>query len=519
MALKFLEKIGEALLPSLFSGGAAVAAGNEAAKAAKEAAEIQAAAADRALAAFEKNAGLSQDILKESTNAAIQTIEEGRERSRKNLRDSADLSIASLTGAANDSIKTLQERKEANRGNILHAFGLQKDEINSSAIAASGAINAARESAVSSIASGFAKAIGYAEQGRDLVNKLLQDSTKDASEKLQIARAGAIAAQDRGLAAVRSDFQPFVDAGKMALADVQKLISDPNAQKEFITNNPFFDSLASNAEKRLLSNQAASGRVGSGSTQKELHNELLMLGNSLLDNTINRRMGLVKTGMDATGAVANAEIGRANTVSAIEQQTGRSLAELAAQLGVNQANNVTTTNRTLADLATGQAKATADINTNAGTQLASIETARGANVANAVGQGIDRLTNSQTQLDTAIANTQNNLGQNISGVINTTGTNIANLNRAATDATASLQSNLGVNQSNILTNQAANTADTLIGKGDAQAAGAIGQSNAFTGTIADLNKIILPTVFGPGQSQDVTGQPSEEELRRRARTS
>ncbi len=525
------------------AAGGAIVSGVIGAKGSRDAAKTQSDASDRALAVFERNAGLSQDILKESTNTAIGTIESGRERSRTNLRDTADAGISTLTSASNaandtlrgsstdaintlkgsaaDATSTLQARKESNRGNILQAFGLQKDAINGAAIASSGIINAAREKATNAIMSGFGDAANSVKSGRDLVNSILQSSTADANQKLDIARAGAIAAQDRGLQTIRSDYQPYVDAGKIALADVQKLIADPQAQKDFIANNPFFDSLAKNAEDRLLSNQAARGRVGTGSTQKELHNELLMLGNNLLDTTINQRMGLVNTGMSATGSVAGAETNRANTVSGIEQQTGKSLADLAAQLGVNMGNNETGAAKTIAELGVNRGKDLAATETNAATQLANIEQNKGTGISNAVSSGISLLTNSQTGLDRDIANTQNNLGVNtanaqtalgtnvannqtalgneVANIQTQTGTNISNLNTAASDATAKLESNLGVNQANILTGQAANTADTLIGQGDAKAAGIIGQANAVQGTISQLGTIASEALETPAE--------------------
>lgn len=554
-----------ALAGPLIAAAGSILGGLFGSKGSKDAAKVQTDAADRALAVFEKNAGISQDILKESTNTAINTIEAGRERSRTNLRDAADAGIATLTSASTDSRKTLRDsaaeasgtlgraandtiesltrgansaidtlsaRRNTNRDNILQAFGLLKGEINSAAIASSGLINAAREKAVGTIVSGYGEAANSILQGRDLVNKILQDSTASASEKLELAKAGAIAAQDRGLTAIRSDFQPFMDAGKISLDQVQKLISDPAAQKDFIENNPFFDSLADKAESRLLANQAARGRVGSGSTQKELHNELILLGNNLLDSTINQRMGLVNTGMAATGQVAGAETNRANSVSAVEQQTGKSLSELAAQLGVNMGNNETGAARSIADLAVSRGKDIAATETSAGKDLAQIEKDRGTGVADAVGSGIALLTNTQTGLDRDIAQTQSNLGTSVGNVqsglgkaqadiqstlgindannqsalgkdvatIQTkTGADIANLNTAATDATATLQAAEGVNQSNILTGQAAHTADTLIGKGDAQAAGIVGGTNAVTGTISDLATIGVNALETPEQ--------------------
>jgi hypothetical protein len=328
--------------------------------------------------------------------------------------------------------------------------------------------------------SSFGDARSNIMSGRDFAIQTLQGAQADAEAKLNVARAASIAALDQGVANVRGDYQPYLDAGEDAITGLGKLVTDPQQQLDFIQNNPFFEALADESEQRLLQNQAAKGRVGTGSTQAELQQNMLRLGNDLLNTTINQRLAVADRGMAAADAVSAAELNRSNSIAQIEQNIGMSLADLVANTGVNIANTQTNASNRLSDLNTREAENLAANNQNSASQLATIEQNRGTNIANITDAtaraGADLNTNAATQ----IANVKTGLGNNLT-----------NLNTATTSYIGNQQSNLGINQSNILTENAANTADTIIGKADAQAAGTVGQTNALSGTLLNLSNIAL----------------------------
>jgi hypothetical protein len=99
------------------------------------------------------------------------------------------------------------------------------------------------------------------------------------------------------------------------------LVTNPEAQKNFITNNPFFDALAKQSTDTLLNNQAARGKVGSGGTAQALQNSLLLLGNDLLNQNIGQRQTIANMGESAaaqTGtATQNTAAGVGNTLEGI----------------------------------------------------------------------------------------------------------------------------------------------------------------------------------------------------------
>lgn len=466
-------------------------------KGAGDAADAQAKAAQRALDIFERNAGVSVNRLRETTGQAISTIQQGAAQSRADINTGADNARDILIQGGQMGRNDVITARDNATQTLLTSLGLQKEEITNTALAASGLISAARERAAGEITKGFGDAITQIGTSRDISNKILQDSLKTAEEKLDVSRASAIAAQERGVKAVRSDFQPYIDAGKLTVENVSKLVNDPVAQRDFIVSNPFFDALAKRSEDALLKAKASVGKVGTGGTQIELQNEMLAIGNQLLDAAINRSLPLVQGGQNAAAQVAEAERQRANAVAQIEQSVGQSLAQLVQNTAVNRANVEQNAGNRIADLNVNRGTSLADLATQEGRDLAAIESKRGTDITNATSGTGSQIAQTQLNAGTNLADIATGTAARLGDNFNTQGTNLANINTASTDAQARLTSNLGVNESNILTGNAANTAETLIGQGNAQAAGIVGQTNALTGGLLNLGTIALnPTKFG-----------------------
>lgn len=161
-------------------------------------------------------------------------------------------------------------------------------------------------------------------------------AAKKAAKIQAKSAAEAIAFQRESRDLARADLQPFRDAGISQLSGLSSLISDPNAQLDFVQNNPFFNALASDAQSRLFSNQAARGKVGSGGTAQALQNSLLLLGQDLLNNSINQRMNLATMGQNAAAGQGTATIQAGSTISDLFTQQGNALA--AGQVGAANAN-------------------------------------------------------------------------------------------------------------------------------------------------------------------------------------
>ena len=465
-------------------------------KGAGDASDAQSKAAAAALAVFEKNAVASVVRLQDTANTAIKTIQGGAETSRNDIITGNETARSDILAGGNVARGDVISARDKATQTLLDSFGLQKSEITNTALAASGLISAAREKAAAAITAGFSAGIAQIGTSRDIANKILQDSLTSAEEKMDIARAGAIAAQDRGVAAVRSDFQPYLDAGRLTVENISNLVNNPQAQRDFILSNPFFDALAKKSEDALLKAKASVGKVGTGGTQIELQNEMLAIGNQLLDAAINRSLPLIQGGQNAAAQVAAAERARASAVSQIELSVGQSLAQLVQSTGVNRANVEQNAGNAIADLNVGQGRELAGIETRAGENLASIESTRGTQMANATSNNATQMAGVEIDAGNNLANLATSAGTALGNSANAAGSNLANINSASTTAQANLEAGVGVNEANILTGNAANTADTLLGAGNTTAAGIVGQTNALTNGLLNLGTVALnPTQF------------------------
>jgi len=136
---------------------------------------------------------------------------------------------------------------------------------------------------------GFLDSLTGANQGR---------AAKAAAQE-RMAREGiAFRKEQSGIA--RQDFQPYAETGRQTLGGLQDLVNDPNAQLNYVQNNPFFEEMRKQASSTLLQNQAAKGKLGSGQTAEALQNSLLSIGTDLVNQSIAQRQGLANMGFNAS---------------------------------------------------------------------------------------------------------------------------------------------------------------------------------------------------------------------------
>ncbi len=125
------------------------------------------------------------------------------------------------------------------------------------------------------------------------------DASERAARVQQQEIGAAIDKQDQALEVVREKLTPFFEEGKTAITGLGSLVSDPQDQADFISDNPFFELMADRARGDLLSNQAARGKVGSGDTAEALQNSLMLIGSDILRQNIAERQGLGGLGLNA----------------------------------------------------------------------------------------------------------------------------------------------------------------------------------------------------------------------------
>ena len=155
------------------------------------------------------------------------------------------------------------------------------------------------------------------------------NSSNAATDAAQIQAGSvnnAINATQQAQQESRQILQPYVESGTNALQPYSTLVNDPNAQAAYINANPFYKSLADDAEKRLLANQAAKGKVGSGGTAAALQNQLTLLGNQLVQQQVGNLQNQVTLGQNAASGVGSNIINSGNNVSDLLTQSGNALA-------------------------------------------------------------------------------------------------------------------------------------------------------------------------------------------------
>lgn len=171
-------------------------------------------------------------------------------------------------------------------------------------------------------------------------------SSREASKASRKAGRTQAAAADRAVAETRRQFEqtredlaPFREAGTGALPGLTDLVTDPEAQRDFITDNPFFTALAEDAQSRIFQNKAAKGKLGSGETAEALQNSLLLLGSDLLNQNITQRQNLVGTGQSA--AAQTGQFGAQAARSIADLGTSGAAARAAGTVGAANVRNQT----------------------------------------------------------------------------------------------------------------------------------------------------------------------------------
>lgn len=136
-----------------------------------------------------------------------------------------------------------------------------------------------------------------------------------------------IVANNAGQQGQQETLAPFVGVGTDAIRNLNTLQADPAG---YIRNNPLYNSLADDAQRRLLANQAAKGKVGSGGTAAALQEQLLNLGNGLVQQQVSNYQNQINSGQGAATSTGTGKL-----------LTGQNNANMLGQQGdVNAAGKV-----------------------------------------------------------------------------------------------------------------------------------------------------------------------------------
>jgi len=150
------------------------------------------------------------------------------------------------------------------------------------------------------------------------------------------AQQKAIKTIQTGTEEARAPLESFATAGQDTIGGLVELITNPEAQRNFIIDNPFFDALKDEATRTLLNNQAARGKVGSGETAEALQESFILLGADLLNQNIGQRQNLITgIGLPASQGISGLE--ERETVNVANLQVGIGESAAAGEVGAARA--------------------------------------------------------------------------------------------------------------------------------------------------------------------------------------
>ena len=172
----------------------------------------------------------------------------------------------------------------------------------------------------------------------------IKSPQQEAADILKAATDKGISFVEEATAQGREDLLPFAEAGAGVLPGLQELITDPMAQKEFVTDNPFFKALAEDAQRRIFGSGAAVGKFASGGTAEALQNSILLLGEGLVGRNISKRQNLANMGLVAAGG--RAEVGVRGAEAITDLIGSGASAEAAGVIGTAQARAARKQSRT-----------------------------------------------------------------------------------------------------------------------------------------------------------------------------
>ena len=148
-----------------------------------------------------------------------------------------------------------------------------------------------------------------------------RDSAQAQIEAIRLAIEEQRRAAEQGLGFL----DPFSQVGQIGI-DQAGFATDPQAQFEFLQNNPLFQFALDNANQSSLAQSAAGGRLASGDTLQQLTNNAFLTAQPLVDRQIGGINNLLNLGTGIAQSQANTALGVGSNVSNLLTDQGAALA-------------------------------------------------------------------------------------------------------------------------------------------------------------------------------------------------
>ena len=149
-----------------------------------------------------------------------------------------------------------------------------------------------------------------------------QAGAAEAGAELQVsATREALAAQQEAAARGQEFLAPFAQGGQEVLPQAG-FLTDPQAQFEFLQQNPLFQLALDEAQRGTQQTAAAGGRLSAGDTLQQLSKNVLLSAQPLIRQQKQSIAGLLDFGRGVATTQAGVETGTAQQIAPLLQDIG-----------------------------------------------------------------------------------------------------------------------------------------------------------------------------------------------------
>ena len=151
------------------------------------------------------------------------------------------------------------------------------------------------------------------------------DAARDAAALQAQSGREALAELQRGKEQGLGFLQPFEVLGQQGL-DQAGFLTDPQAQFDFLQNNPLFQLGLDNANTQTNQLAAARGRLSAGDTLTQLNNNALLTASPLIAQQKSSINNLINQGLGLAGSQANTALGVGSQLANQQTDIGNAIA-------------------------------------------------------------------------------------------------------------------------------------------------------------------------------------------------
>lgn len=154
-----------------------------------------------------------------------------------------------------------------------------------------------------------------------LTGSTAAQAATQGAEQQAAATQQAIAAQQQAAVRGQEFLAPFAGVGQEALGQAG-FLTDPQAQFEFLQQNPLFQLSLDEAQRQTQQSAASRGRLTAGDTLQQLSQNVLLSAQPLIGQQQQNIAGLLDFGRGVATTQAGIEQGFAQQVSPLLQDIG-----------------------------------------------------------------------------------------------------------------------------------------------------------------------------------------------------